>query len=82
MRVTATFISGLMLGRGGGRRIMRRLRRRFMIRLSNFVERSRGEHGIGYVKRRNLQRYADHKALELMRAIKGIFYSEYYIESR
>lgn len=53
-----------------------------MIRLSNFVERSRGEHGIGYVKRRNLQRYADHKALELMRAIKGIFYSEYYIESR
>jgi glycolate oxidase len=32
-----------------------------------------GEHGIGYVKRRDLQKYADPKVLELMRAIKRIF---------
>jgi glycolate oxidase len=32
-----------------------------------------GEHGIGYVKRRDLQKYADPKVLELMKAIKRIF---------
>ncbi|MCS7132214.1 MAG: FAD-binding oxidoreductase [Nitrososphaeria archaeon] len=32
-----------------------------------------GEHGIGYIRRRSLEKYIDKKALELMRAIKRIF---------
>jgi glycolate oxidase len=44
-----------------------------MIRSLSLVGVITGEHGIGYVKRRDLQKYADPKVLELMKAIKRIF---------